>query len=180
MWFFMELWACLKTNLIVFGTAFDKATVIHFLDATIKNAPVGVLCIFGSQYIMGSVLKSFSNSKSNLLERVILWSVTSFFSLSTSLSVLLCVPCNPILSNHLQTECLTNKRKVAWCFISGGNTKFCLKICQTSSSCSKRKVLAFFFLTFSNTLFYLQLFLWLCKPISSQRYPLLCGLRFVF
>ena len=94
MWLFMELWTCLKTNLIVFGTAFDKATVIHFLDATIKIAPVGVLCIFGSQYIMDSVLKSFSNSKSNLLERVILWSVTSFFSLSTSLSLLLCVPCN--------------------------------------------------------------------------------------
>ena len=57
---FMEtLRVCLKINLKAFVTALDKVFVLHFLEATINFAPVDVLCIFGKESIMGSVLKSF-------------------------------------------------------------------------------------------------------------------------
>ena len=51
--FLWKLWVCLKINSKDFVLAFDKAFVLHFLNATINLAPVGGLCI------LGSVLKSF-------------------------------------------------------------------------------------------------------------------------
>ena len=60
---------------------------------------------------MGSVLKSFSTSKLNLLERVMLLSITSSFSLFKSWQVLICVAHNRISLNNLETF-FTNKRKV--------------------------------------------------------------------
>ena len=61
-----------------FITAFQKVSVLHFLDETINLAPAQNFCIFVSYYIMSSVLKSFWGYKSNLLERVILPSITFF------------------------------------------------------------------------------------------------------
>ena len=77
MWHFMKTLSLLKINLKAFATAFEKASVLHFLDATINLVPDIVLCIFGSQYVFGSVLKSLWTFKPNLQEKVMLSSITS-------------------------------------------------------------------------------------------------------
>ena len=79
--FSLKFLFCLKINLKAFVTAFDKPFVLHFLDCTINLVAVG---IFGSQCIKSIVLKLFSTSPSDLLEKVMLPSITSSFTLFTS------------------------------------------------------------------------------------------------
>ena len=40
----------------------ERGSVVHFLDATMNLAPIGILCIFGIQYIDGKCFDTSSTS----------------------------------------------------------------------------------------------------------------------
>ena len=89
--------------------------------------PIGVLCIFGNQYIMGRVLSCPVILRSNFFQHLMLVSTSSFLDFCVCWYVDFYLEKLLKLLQFGNTVCSTYKCK---CFINGDNNKLLMKFFQ--------------------------------------------------